>query len=162
VSVVVYALFESPAAAAAAETDVGQRHASTTPRLVQQHVTAPIDANILPDSATGYGRNLLLAMAAGAVFMGVAGGIAGGLDLVLGMGVGFGIALGGITGLLMGLVGAMQAGTRVAKPQLLALEDRIRRGAALLVVEADPHESSEVVETLSRHDPIEVDVLGSW
>lgn len=161
VAVVVYALFENPEAAAEAEADVLREHPGRGPRLVQRH-TQQIDGNILPDRATEYGRNLLLAMGLGAVFMAAAGGIAGALDVMLGMGVGLGIGLGFITGLLMGLVGAMQAGTRIAKPPLRALEPRLRGGHVLLVVEAEPSESKAMLATLDRHGPVELDVLGGW
>lgn len=157
---VVYALFAQAATADVADAELRASSSREGPRaavLVQQ---APIDGNILPDSATGYGRNLLVAMAAGAAFMALAGAVAGALDLMLGMSVGMGIGLGLLTGLLMGLVGAMQAGTRVPKPALRELEPRIREGAVLLVLETA--EPGLVLETLKRHDPEIADVLGAW
>jgi ABC-type dipeptide/oligopeptide/nickel transport system permease subunit len=157
---VVYALFAEAAAAEAADAEVrasGSRDASQVPVLV---TSAPVDGNALPDSATGYGRNLVIAMIAGALVMATAGAVAGALDLMLGMGVGMGIGLGLLTGLLMGLVGAMQAGTRIPKPALRELEPRIREGAVLLVVETE--ETAAVLEIVKRHDPETAGTLGAW
>jgi hypothetical protein len=159
VSTVVYALFETGAAADAAELELRTTHGRGGGVLVQLHTRAPLDANILPEDATEYGRNIAIAMVGGGVFMAVAGAIVGALDLMLGLGVGMGIALGFVTGLLMGLVGAMQAGTRRPKAQLRALEPRLRDGCALLVVEVDSKgEAVGISEELQRHDPIELDV----
>lgn len=129
---------------------------------MQLHERAPIDANILPDSATEYGRNLLMAMGAGAIFMAVTGGVAGAMDLVLGMNVAVGIGLGFLVGLLMGLVGAMQAGTRVLKKPLRELEPRLTEDWVLLLAEVEPPSVTRIIEVLERHDPEVVDALGSW
>jgi hypothetical protein len=158
---VVYALY-APQAAAAAESALLRDQEQHGPYVVQLHERAPLDGNILPDAATEYGRNLLMAMGGGAVFMAVAGGIAGGLDLVLGMGIGMGIGLGSIVGLMMGLVGAMQAGTRIAKPSLRELERRLGEDQVLLLVEVEPRDVQRVIDVLERHDPEVVDALGSW
>jgi hypothetical protein len=158
---VVYALLSADSAKAA-ESELERdrnRHGSY---VVQLHARAPIDANILPEGATEFGRNLLIAMGAGAVFMAVAGGVAGALDLMLGMGVVMGVGMGFLVGLLMGLVGAVQAGTRVLKKPLRELEPRIGAGHVLLLAEVEPRDVARVVEALERHDPEEVDTLGSW
>jgi hypothetical protein len=161
-SKVVYALLEGPAAAAA-EEQLRREHAGGHLNVAQLHTRAPLDGNILPEGATEFGRNLAIAMVAGAVVMSIAGGVAGAMDLMLGMGVGMGLGLGFVTGLLMGLVGAMQAGTRIAKAPLRALEARLTDGRALLVIEvAGPAEARRVVEVIERHGPIELDAIGGW
>jgi hypothetical protein len=163
VSVVVFALFDSSDVAAAAEADLRHGQVGGPLNVAQVHTRAPLDTNILPEGATEFGRNLVIAMAAGGVFMAAAGAVAGAMDLMLGMGVGMGIALGLVTGLLMGLVGAMQAGTRVAKSSLRALEPRLTEGRALLVIEVDDgREADRVVEVLERHQAIEHGRIGGW
>ena len=159
---VLYALFTDPGAAEAAEAEVRALPSDAGPRAAHLFTRAPIDGNALPDSATSYGRNLVIAMIAGAAFMALAGGIAGALDLMLGMDVVMGVGLGLVTGLLMGLVGAMQAGTRIAKPALRDLEPRLREGAALLVVEAERDEVDAILEAMQRHGPEATGTLGSW
>jgi hypothetical protein len=157
---VVYALLEDAAAAAAAEASMRSTFGRGGAAVVQLHTRAPLDANQLPEGATEFGRNIVMAMLGGGAFMAAAGGIVGALDLMLGLGVGLGIALGCVTGLLMGLVGAMQAGTRVAKPQLRALEPRLAAGATLLLVEVEGRdEAAQVLEQLQHHHPAELDVL---
>lgn len=158
-STVVYALFETSAEADAAELALRNTHGRGGAVVAQLHIRAPLDANMLPEDATEYGRNIAIAMVGGGVFMAVTGAIVGALDLMLGLGVGMGIALGFVTGLLMGLVGAMQAGTRRPKAQLRALESRLREGAALLVVEVGTKsEAAGVSEQLRSRDPLELDV----
>ena len=158
---VVYALLSADAAAAA-ESALQLDQKRHGPYVVQLHARAPLDGNNLPDSATEYGRNLLMAMGAGAVFMAVAGGVAGALDLMLGMGIGMGVALGFVVGLMMGLVGAMQAGTRIPKPELRELEPRVGDGRVLLLAEVEPRHVPRVVEALEQHAPETLDALGSW
>ena len=103
------------------------------------------------------GRNIAIAMVAGGVFMAVAGGLAGAFDLMLGMGIGMGVGLGFVTGLLMGLVGAMQAGTRIPKPALRALEARLAAGGAILVVELDAAKLDAATELLEEHGAVAVE-----
>jgi hypothetical protein len=160
-SIVVYALLER-SAADAAEAELRRDHVGGHLNVAQVHERT-LDANILPEGATEFGRNLLIAMAAGGVFMAAAGAIAGAMDLMLGMGVGMGVALGFVTGLLMGLVGAMQAGTRVAKLPLRELEPRMTEGRAVLVIEVDArHEAAAVDSVLERHQPVEKGTIGGW
>ncbi len=158
-AVIVYALFADEASANEAERRLQEEREAPEPRAIQVHRKAPLDGNILPEGATEFGRNLIIAMIAGAVFMTAAGGIAGAMDLVLGMSVGMGMALGFVTGLLMGMVGAMQAGTRIAKAPLLELEPEIHNGRVLLLTEVESREVDAVVETLERHRPISVSTL---
>lgn len=161
-AVVVYALLER-SAAEAAEALLRRDHVGGHLNVAQLHDRAPLDANILPEGATEFGRNLLMAMAAGGLFMAAAGALAGAMDLILGMGVGMGLALGFVTGLLMGLVGAMQAGTRVAKLPLRSLEAQIRDGRTLLVIEVDGRrEAAAVADVLERHQALEVGTIGGW
>jgi hypothetical protein len=77
------------------------------------------------------------------VFFTVAGVVVGAYDLVLGMGPGMGAVIGLITGLVIGVFTAMQAGTRVAKPPLLALAPRLSAGAVLLTIEVDGRGQAE-------------------
>lgn len=161
-SIVVYALLER-SAAHAAEAELRRDHVGGHLNVAQLHERAPLDANILPEGATEFGRNLLIAMVSGGVFMATAGAIAGLMDLILGMGVGMGITLGFVTGLLMGLVGAMQAGTRVAKLPLRELEPRMSEERALLVIEVDgQREATAVDSVLERHQPLEQGTIGGW
>lgn len=161
-SIVVYALLER-SEAEAAEAELRRDQVGGHLNVAQLHTRAPLDSNILPEGATEFGRNLIIAMAIGGVFMAVAGAIAGAMDLMLGMGVGMGIALGFVTGLLMGLVGAMQAGTRVAKLPLRELESRVSEDRALLVIEVDGRrEATAVDEVLERHQPLEKGTIGGW
>lgn len=159
-AMVVFALFADVSSAEAAAKDLQHQRTGHTPRTIQVHDRAPLDGNVLPDGATEYGRNLVIATVGGGLFMAAAGGTAGALDLVLGMNVGLGIGLGLVTGLLMGLVGAMQAGTRIAKAQLRELEPRLEDGHRLVLVEVAAREVDAVVHTLERHDSVLVDAVG--
>ncbi len=154
---VVVALFEHASAAEAAEAAISRACGRGGECMTQRYTRVPLDGNSLPDGATEFGRNIAIAMAAGAVFMAVAGGLAGGFDLMLGMGIGMGVALGFVTGLLMGLVGAMQAGTRIPKPAVRSLVARFVPGGALLVVEIDAARIDEVDELLEPHAPAAVE-----
>jgi ABC-type dipeptide/oligopeptide/nickel transport system permease subunit len=159
-ALVVYALFDRASVASTAELAVRSEHGRGGAGLVQSFDRGPLDGNGLPDGATEFGRNLAIAMLAGAAFMGIAGGIAGALDLLLGMGVGLGIALGFVTGLLMGLVGAMQAGTRIPKRELRELQSRITEGRVLIVVEAARKSDVALVcDTLERFEPCELGTI---
>ncbi|HET6585663.1 MAG TPA: hypothetical protein VFG69_19525 [Nannocystaceae bacterium] len=161
-SIVVYALLEG-SDAEAAESELRRDQVGGRLNVAQLHTRAPLDANIMPEGATEFGRNLLIAMVAGGLFMATAGAIAGAIELVLGMTVGMGIALGLVTGLLMGLVGAMQAGTRVAKAPLRALESRITDGRALLLTEVESAEKADrVVDVIERHGALEIGRIGGW
>jgi len=154
---VVYALFDSARSAAVAEASVRSEFGRAGACTIQAFDRAPIDGTNLPDGATEFGRNLLIAMGAGGLVMTIAGGIAGAFDLLLGMGVGLGLGLGLVTGLLMGLVGAMQAGTRIPKPELRALETRLGQGRVLVVVEpASNADKAGVIEVLERSEPCEL------
>lgn len=154
---VVIALFERAEAATTAETAIAGRFGRGGDCLIQRHTRAPLDSNNLPEGATEFGRNIAIAMVSGGVFMAVAGGIAGGLDLMLGMGIGMGIGLGFVTGLLMGLVGAMQAGTRIPKPGLRAMQSRLRPGGAIVVVEIAAAGVDDVTEMLEEHGAVAVE-----
>lgn len=148
---VVCAWFDSPDAARACEVEIRAAHGRGGRCLTQVHDRRPLDSNSLPELATEFARNIAVAMVAGGLFMATAGAIAGAFDLMLGMTVGMGIVLGFITGLLMGLVGAMQAGTRSAKPGLRALEARLEHGGAIVVVELDAANVDDVVTLLETH-----------
>ena len=161
-SAVVYALFPSVEAAEAARIELQRTPERKTPPEIHLYERPPLEGNALPEGATEFGRNVLVAMAAGAVFMAALGGIAAALDLVLGLGVGMGIGLGFVTGLLMGLVGAMQAGTRMAKGPLRALEPRLAEGCVLLLTEVEGSEIDRCFELLTARQPLEVHVLGGW
>jgi ABC-type dipeptide/oligopeptide/nickel transport system permease subunit len=154
---VVVALFASNAAAEAAELAIGRACSRGGECLIQRHTRVPFDGNSLPDGATEFGRNIVIAMVAGGLFMATAGALAGAFDLMLGMGIGMGIALGFVTGLLMGLVGAMQAGTRIPKPALRGLVARFVPGGAILVVEIDAARVDEVETLLEPHAPVAVE-----
>lgn len=154
---VVVALFDRIAAADAAEVAIGRACGRGGQCLIQRHTRVPLDGNSLPDGATEFGRNIVIAMVAGGLFMATAGALAGAFDLMLGMGIGMGVALGFVTGLLMGLVGATQAGTRIPKPALRALVGRFVPGGAILVVEIDAARVEEVETLLEPHGPVAVD-----
>jgi hypothetical protein len=157
---IVYALFADAATAAAAEAELRDEHGRGGANVAQLHTRAPLDANILPEGATEFGRNVVIMMIAGAIFMATVGGIAGAMDLMLGMNIAMGVGLGFVTGALMGLVGAMQAGTRVPKPALRAVEPRLAEGCALLVVELRRREdAAQVIAAIERHGPVVVDSL---
>lgn len=159
---VVYALFADGARATEAELALRKDQPKGAPRVAQLHRRAPLPGNELPEPATEFGRNLLLAMVGGAGFMAAAGGIAGALNLMLGMGVALGIGLGALTGTLMGLVGAMQAGTRHAKQALVDLQPRIQAGAVLLLIEVPGRDVELTMERLEPFAPELLDALGEW
>jgi hypothetical protein len=148
---VVCAWFPSSEAAATAEAEVRDAHGRGGRCLTQIHVRRPLDGNALPEPATEFARNIAMAMAGGGVFMAIVGGVAGFFDLMLGMTTGMGIGLGFVTGLLMGLVGAMQAGTRRAKPGLRDLEAKLERGGAIVIVELDGRHTGDVVTRMESH-----------
>ena len=162
VSLVVYALLPGQSAEDA-DDELRRGNVGGLGNAAQIHRRAPLDANMLPDGATEYGRNLRIAIVAGAIVMSIAGGVAGAMHLVLGLSTSMGILLGAVTGALMGLVGAMQAGTRVAKESLLQLEKRLVGGNSLLVIEVGSRrEADQVTQVLQRHDPMEIDIIGGW
>lgn len=157
---VVYALFDASDRASAAAESLQRSHGRGGAVTVQLHGKAPLDGNLLPEGATEFGRNIVIAMAAGGVFMAVAGALAGAFDLLLGMTVAMGIGLGGVTGVLMGLVGAMQAGTRIPKRELRELEPRLREGCSLLVVEFDRKDTAQAAfDDLEPFGPIDAGTL---
>ncbi|MBX7077845.1 MAG: hypothetical protein K1X88_01580 [Nannocystaceae bacterium] len=159
---VVYALFDEAAPAERAAAAIQRAHGRGGEVVVQLHDRAPLDGNLLPEGATEFGRNMLIAMAAGGVFMAVAGGIAGAFDLLLGMTVAMGVGLGGVTGVLMGLVGAMQAGTRIPRAEIRALEQRMGGGRRLLLVELTRRdEARAVLDALDEFAPADSGSLGS-
>lgn len=155
---VTIALFERSDDAEVAEAAIASAFARGGACLTQRHRRAPLDGNILPEGATEFGRNIAIAMVAGGVFMAIAGGLAGAFDLMLGMGVGMGVGLGFVTGLLMGLVGAMQAGTRIPKPAVRALEARLAQGGTILLVEVDAARTEAVGELLEQHGAAAIEV----
>lgn len=156
-ALVVYALFDSASEATVAEQAVRKEHGKGGACVVNSYDHGPLDGTGLPEGATEFGRNVAIAMLAGAGFMAVAGGIAGAMDLLLGMGVGMGVMLGLVTGLLMGLVGAMQAGTRIPKRAIRELAARLVDGRVLVIVEvSSQREVPRVIETLERFDPREL------
>ena len=162
VASVVYAFFEDRSAAEAAEAELRRELGRGGVHVAQLH-TRTIDGNILPEGATEFGRNVVLAMIAGSVFMAVVGGLAGAFDLMLGMPVAMGVALGFVTGALMGMVGAMQAGTRIPKPPLRALAPRLAHGGALVLLELEARaDVAPVLETLERHAPDVLDTIGGF
>jgi len=161
-SSVVFALFPDQAGADTAAAALRDAQPKGDPRVAQLFARAPLEGNELPDPATEFGRNLLYAMVGGGVLIGATGGIVGALDLMVGMGTAMGLGMGTVTGVLMGLVGAMQAGTRLAKPVLRALEPRIRQGCVLLTIEVPGREVDGTVEQLEALAPELVDVLGEW
>jgi hypothetical protein len=140
---VVYALFDDPRAADQVRAELSR--GGTGPGLdVRQH-ERHLDANQLPEAATTFGRNMVVTTAISSVFFTVAGVVVGAYDVVIGMGPGMGAAIGLITGLVIGVFTAMQAGTRVAKPPLLALAPRLPQGAVLLTIEVDSRRAAETV-----------------
>jgi hypothetical protein len=147
---VVYALFEDPEAADRVRVELsrgGKGGPGLDARLHERH----LDANQLPEGATSFGRNMVITTVISSVFFTVAGLVVGAYDLVLGLGPFMGVVLGLITGLVIGVFTAMQAGTRVAKPPLLALAPRLPQGAVLLTIEVGTHgEAERIVEQLDE------------
>jgi hypothetical protein len=139
---VVYALFDDPEAADRVRADLS-RGGKDGPGLDVHPHERRLDANQLPEGATNFGRNMVVTTAIASVFFTVAGVVVGAYDLVLGMGPGMGAVIGLITGLVIGVFTAMQAGTRVAKPPLLALAPRLSAGAVLLTIEVDGRGQAE-------------------
>lgn len=161
-SSVVYALFADKADASAATVAIRKTSPRGQPRVAHLLTRSPLEGNDLPEPATGFGRNLLIAIGLGAAFIGTAGAVAGALDLMLGMGVLMGIGLGSVTGALMGFVGAMQAGTRIPKPELRALEPRIAKGEILLVIEVPGRDVDATITLLQEHHGESADAVGEW
>jgi hypothetical protein len=147
---VVYALFEEPEAADRIRAELS-RGGKGGPGLDVRAHERHLDANQLPEGATSFGRNMVITTAIASVFFTVAGLVVGAYDLVLGVGPFMGVVLGLITGLVIGVFTAMQAGTRVAKPPLLALAPRLPQGAVLLTIEvATRGEAERIVEQLDE------------
>jgi hypothetical protein len=148
---VVYALFEDPKAADHVRAELS-RGGKDGPGLDVRAHERRLDANQLPEEATSFGRNMVVTTAIASVFFTTAGLVVGAYDLVLGLGPFMGVVLGLITGLVIGVFTAMQAGTRVAKPPLLALAPRLPQGAVLLTIEVDSRSEAErVVEQVVEH-----------
>jgi hypothetical protein len=140
---VVYALFDDPAAADQVRSELSR--GGTGPGLDVRPHERHLDANQLPEAATTFGRNMVVTTAISSVFFTVAGVVVGAYDVVIGMGPGMGAVIGLITGVVIGVFTAMQAGTRVAKPPLLALAARLPQGAVLLTIEVDSRRQAEKV-----------------
>lgn len=141
---VVYALFQDPEAADRLRAEL-VRGGKDGPGLDVRAHERRLDANQLPEDATSFGRNMKVTTAISTVFFTVAGLVVGAYDLVLGMGAFMGVVIGSITGVVVGVFTAMQAGTRVAKPPLLALAHRLPEGAVLLTIEVDTRGQAERV-----------------
>ncbi len=141
---VVYALFEDPETADEVRADLSRGGKGGRGLEARAHERR-LDANQLPEGATYFGRNLVVATAISCVFFTIAGLVLGLYDVVLGMGPGMGVVIGLITGVVIGVYTAMQAGTRVAKPPLLALALRLPQGAVLLTIEVDSRRQAEKV-----------------
>jgi hypothetical protein len=147
---VVYALFEDPEAADRVRADLTRGGKGGRGLEVKPHEHR-LDANQLPEGATYFGRNLVVATAIATVFFGVTGLFLGIYDVVLGMGPGMGVVIGVITGVVIGVFTGMQAGTRVAKPPLVALAPRLPAGAVLLTIEIDARgEAERLVDELGE------------
>lgn len=147
---VVYALFSDPEAADRVRAEL-TRGGKDGPGLDVRPHERYLDANQLPEDATTFGRNMVVTTTIASVFFTVAGVVVGAFDLVIGMGPFMGATIGLITGVVIGVFTAMQAGTRVAKPPLLALAPRLPAGAVLLTIEVDTRrEAEQVVEQLEE------------
>jgi hypothetical protein len=147
---VVYALFDDAEAADRIRAELSRGGKGGRGLEVKPHERR-LDANQLPEGATYFGRNLVVATAIATVFFGVAGLVLGLYDVVLGMGPGMGVVIGVITGVVIGVFTGMQAGTRVAKPPLVALAPRLPEGAVLLTIELDSRtEAQRLVEELDE------------
>ena len=147
---VVYALFEDAEVADQVRSEL-TRGGKDGPGLDVRPHERHLDANQLPEGATNFGRNMVVTTAIASVFFTVAGVVVGAFDLVLGVGTFMGAVIGLITGVVIGVYTAMQAGTRVAKPPILALAPRLPQGAVLLTIELDHrHEAERLVEQLDE------------
>jgi hypothetical protein len=147
---VVYALFQDPEVADKLRAELA-RGGKEGPGLDVRPHERRLDANQLPEGATNFGRNMVITTAISTVFFTAAGVLVGAYDLVLGMGPFMGLVIGVITGVVIGVYTAMQAGTRVAKPPLLALAPRLPQGAVLLTIEVDTRtEAERIVDLLDE------------
>lgn len=147
---VVYALFQDAAVADEVRAELA-RGGKGGPGLDARAHERHLDANQLPEGATSFGRNMVVTTTISTVFFTVAGLVVGAYDVVLGMGPFMGVVIGLITGVVIGVFTAMQAGTRVAKPPLLALAHRLPQGAVLLTIELDTRgEAERIVERLDE------------
>ena len=146
---VVYALFEDAELAEKTRADLTRR-TSNTGYDVQPH-ERHIDANQLPDSATFYGRNLVMATTVGSVFFVACGAVLGIYDVIPGVGPGMGMLLGLICGTVIGIYTGMQAGTRVAKEPIAVLAPQVEAGAVLLTIEVSArHNADKLVDDLDE------------
>jgi hypothetical protein len=151
---VVQAVFEDETAAEEAHQALTRDQSHRTVVVLGRRLP---DGNELPEGATEFGRNILIACAAGGVFFMVAGGVAGAMDLVLGMNTALGIGLGLVTGLLVGMVGAIQAGTRTARSQLRQSAASLEGGQKIVLAEVDSNrECKEVAALLEQQGGTEV------
>jgi hypothetical protein len=142
---VVYGLFEGveqARAGAKALTSRTDEHPAFRTKLFTK---APLDGDDLPEAATDVGGNTVLHTAIGAVTCTVMGAAAGGAGIIPGLSVGMGIAMGMIFGIFAGGLNGLMAGTRTPKPELRELEDKIKSGQALLVVEASDGAQAKLV-----------------
>lgn len=147
---VVYALFEDSEVADRIRAELSRGGKGGRGLEVKPHERW-LDANQLPEGATYFGRNLMVATVISCVFFGLAGLVLGLYDVVLGMGPGMGVVIGLITGVVIGVFTGMQAGTRVAKPPLVALAPRLPAGAVLLTIEVDTRgEAERLVDELEE------------
>jgi hypothetical protein len=142
VSILVYATFADEAQADTGVQAIADLRMQLT---VVTHSGTLLDGDRLQESATEYGRNVLLSTLAGGVFFMLTGVVASLSGVVVGMGVAMGACMGLLVGILMGGLGALQAGTRVAKKELRQTALTLAPAHRMLTIEVTNRKTEEAV-----------------
>jgi hypothetical protein len=143
---IVYGVFEDIEQARAGAKEFAARTATHPSLRTDIYKSAPFDGDHFPDSATDADSNTLIHVGIGALtclVMGLAGGATG---IIPGLTAGMGALMGALFGVLAGLVNGMTAGAKTPKAELMELEDEVRGGRVLLLVEVEDHSLVKVVQ----------------
>ncbi len=147
-ALVVYALFESRAAADPAVSRLARRSERHEAFSIQLHKER-LDPLALPEAATQVGRNNLLAAVAGGAIGLVLGAVGAWFVHMPGLTPASAGAIGLITGVLIGYMSALMSGARDPKAPIAALASRLGDGddgAVLVTVEVDGSAQADYVE----------------
>lgn len=134
-STIVFATFESKAAADQVAATLVHDFGSDGPLSVQVHAEW-LDPLSLPEDATTTGRIYGVAMGAGALIGSVMAVLAELIVDLVGLTVGSAAMLGALAGTLIGMLTALMQGVRAPKPPLALAARALSKGRALITVVA--------------------------
>jgi hypothetical protein len=135
--------------------ELTQKDGERRPFAVYEHCGGELDTLALPTHATEVGKNTAMATGFGAAAGAFIGVIMGMTKLVLGVDVVMGALLGLIFGGLVGVLCGLMAGTRRAKPGLIAAARDANAGQSLLIIEcAESSDEARAEQALESVHPL--------